>query len=52
MPTASGAGLYLAEVDKPAIFTIDCGRQKGDLGVNVKGKPALKEQDGGTGRYL
>ena len=38
MPTASGGGLYFAEEDKPAVFTVDVGRRKGDLGVQVQGK--------------
>ena len=37
MPTASGGGLYFAEEDKPAVFTVDVGRRKGDLGVHVQG---------------
>ena len=37
MPTASGGGLYFAEEDKPAVFTVDVGRRKGDLGVEVRG---------------
>ena len=38
MPTASGGGLYFGEEDKPAVFTIDVGKRKGDLGVNVAGR--------------
>ena len=43
MPTASGGGLYFAEEDKPAVFTVDVGRRKGDLGVHVQGKAYYSE---------
>lgn len=38
LPSASGAGLFFAEEDKTATFTVDVGRRKGDLRVSVSGK--------------
>lgn len=37
LPTASGAGLFFGEEDKPAHFNVDVGRRKGDLRVSVSG---------------
>ena len=40
-PSASGAGLFFAQEDNTAHFTIDVGRRKGDLRVDVRGKTIL-----------